>query len=78
MLIGFSMCDGRHVAADKESTRLYRECIQQYARSIALRSPSRQQRCRSLVFVIIIADEYKKRMKNRVSKFKEREGKQTK
>ena len=63
MLIGFSVCDGRHVVADEESTLLYRKCIQQCARSIALR----HRRCRSLVFVVIIADECEQRMEKQAS-----------
>ena len=70
MLIGFSMCDGRHAAADKESVFLYRMYMIECACSIALRSPLRHRRRRSLVFVIIIADAYEKRTENRASKRK--------
>lgn len=49
------MCDGRHVVADEESTLSYRMHT-----VICTFSPLRHQRCRSLVFVVIIADEYER------------------
>lgn len=47
------------MAADEESTPLHRECIEWWwcVRSIALSLSL----CRSLVFVVIIMDEYEKR-----------------
>ncbi len=68
MLIKFSICDGRHIVADEESTLLYRMHTVVCA-FYRLCSPRRH---RSLVFVVIIADEYEREMKNRASECKRR------
>lgn len=59
ILISFNMCDGRHVIADEESTISYRMHTVMCT-FYRLRSPLRHQRCRSLIFVVIIADEYER------------------
>lgn len=59
ILISFNMCDGRHVIADEESTLSYRMHTVMCT-FYRLRSPLRHQRCRSLIFVVIIADEYER------------------
>jgi hypothetical protein len=58
MLIGFSICDGRHVVADEKSTLLYRKM--HIVVCAFYRSSLRQRRCRSVVFVVIIVDECEK------------------
>jgi len=71
MLIGFTICDGRHVAADEESALLYRMYMAECIRSIAVRSSSlRHRRRHSLVFIVIIADECRKRKESRASQCK--------
>ena len=78
-MIGFSVYDGRHDAADEESALIYRMYIVECARSIALRSPLRHRRRHSLVFVVIIADECQERKRRtRQVNAKDRRRKQTK
>ena len=58
--ISFSMCDdGRHVVTDEEST-LSQRTRRVMCTFYRLCSPLRHRRWRSLVFVVIIADEYER------------------
>jgi len=78
MSIKFSMCDGRHVAADEESALLYRMHTVVVCTFYRLRSPLRHQRRRSLVFVVIIADECERERRTGQANAKDGKRKQTK